>query len=198
MGATFHSLAITRGKLHFYELYARCYGGKDDGDLQGRHSHMAGQQKFVYLFDIMLSSFCGNGHYVTCDSAYMGDIMTLIARNVWKINMVGTIQANRTDAPMGASVKGDQANKKKTYEYKMWQHNTQSLVAAVWSDNNLVKTLSNYHQPQIIPAGMMRQKIGPDGVREKDATPVNAPMKNVNYSNTYYQIDNKFNQIEAQ
>ena len=68
------------------------------------------------------------------------------------------------------SVKGDQAIKKKTYEYKMWQHNTQSLVAAVWLDNNLVKTLSNYHQPQIIPAGMLRSKIGPGGVRSREGS----------------------------
>ena len=40
--------------------------------------------------------------------------------------------------------------KKRTYEYKMWQHNTRSLVAAVWSDNSLVKTLSNYHKPQLL------------------------------------------------
>lgn len=165
--------------------YSCC--GKHDNDLQGRHSHTAGEQKFVNLFDIMLSSFCGKGHYVTCDSTYMGDIMALIA----------TIQANRTGVQMAASVNRPQSIKKKTYEYKMWQHNTQSSVAAVWSDNNLVKTLSNYHQPQIIPAGMMRRKIGDNGIREKDATPVNAPMQNVNYSDTYCQID-KSNQIEAQ
>jgi hypothetical protein len=44
---------------------------------------------------------------------------------------------------------------------------------------------------------MMRRKIEEDGIREKDATPVNAPMQNVNYSDAYYQI-NKSNQIEAQ
>ena len=43
----------------------------------------------------------------------------------------------------------------------------------------------------------MRRKIEEDGIREKDATPVNAPMQNVNYSDAYYQI-NKSNQIEAQ
>ena len=74
-GATLHSIAVTRGKLQFYKLYARCYGGKIDGDLQGHHSHTARQQKFVNLFDIMLSQFRGNGHHVTCDSAYMGDII---------------------------------------------------------------------------------------------------------------------------
>tara|TARA_B110001450_G_scaffold177989_1_gene166263 strand:- start:305 stop:700 length:396 start_codon:yes stop_codon:yes gene_type:complete len=111
--------------------------------------------------------------------------------------MVGTIQANCTGAPMAASVKGPQAIKEKTYEYKMWQLNTQSLVADVWLDDNLVKTLSNYHQPQLIAAGMMRRKIGDGGIREKDATPVNAPIQNVDYSDTYYQIDDKSNQIEA-
>ena len=124
--------------------------------------------------------------------------MALIARNVWKINMVGTIQANCTGIPMAASVKGPQAIKKKTYEQKMWQHNTQSLVTAVWPDNNLVKTLSNYHQQQLLAASMMRRrKIGEDGIREKDIKPVNdAPMQNVNYSDTYYQLD-KSNQIES-
>ena len=126
----------------------------------------------------------------------MGDTMALIASDLWKINMVETIQGNCTGALIGASVKGYNVIKK-THEYKMWQHNTQSSVAAVWSDNNLVKILSNYHQPQIIPAGMMRRKIGDNGIREKDATPVNAPMQNVNYSDTYCQID-KSNQIEAQ
>ena len=72
---------------------------------------------------------------------------------------------------------------------KMWQHNAQQLVAAVWLDNNLVKILSNYHQPQIIPDGMMRRKIGEDGIQEKNQSPVDAPMQNVNYSDTYYQID---------
>ena len=43
---------------------------------------------------------------------------------------------------------------------------------------------------------MMRRKIEEDGIREKDATPVNAPMQNVSYFNMYYQIDNKLNQIE--
>ena len=71
-GATLNSLAIMRGKLQFYKLYAQTYGGKHDNDLQlqGCHSHTTGQQKFVNLFDIMLSSFQGKGHHITCDSAY--------------------------------------------------------------------------------------------------------------------------------
>ena len=130
---------------------------------------LLGNTKFVNLFDLMIS-FQENCHCVTCNSAYiMGDIMALIACNIWKINdmvAVESIQANWTGAPMGASVKGDHAIKKKMHEYKMWQHNTQPLVAAVWSDNYLVETLSTYHQSEIIHAGMMRRKIG-DSAREK-------------------------------
>ena len=60
-GATLHSLAVTRGKLQFYKLYARTYSRKLDNDLQGRHSHTAEQQKFVNLLDIMISSFVEKG-----------------------------------------------------------------------------------------------------------------------------------------
>ena len=70
-GATLYSLAITSRKLQFYyKLYARCYGWKDDGDIQGRHSHTARQQKFVNLFEMMLAQFREKGYYVLCDSAY--------------------------------------------------------------------------------------------------------------------------------
>ena len=43
---------------------------------------------------------------------------------------------------------------------------------------------------------MMWRKIGPDGIREKNPSEVDAPIQNNDYSNTYYQI-NKSNQIEA-
>ena len=68
--AILHSFAVTRGKLQFYKLYAQCYGGKHNDNLQGHHSHTAGQQKLVNLFDIMLSSVPGKGHNVTCNLTY--------------------------------------------------------------------------------------------------------------------------------
>ena len=44
--------------------------------------------------------------------------------------------------------------KKGTYyeNSRMWQQNSQSLVADVWSNNDgiVIKILSNYHQPIII------------------------------------------------
>ena len=55
----------------FYKLYARTYGGKHDGNIQGRHQHIVEETKFVNLFDIMRSLFHGKGHHVTCDSAYI-------------------------------------------------------------------------------------------------------------------------------
>lgn len=69
-------MAVIRGKLMFYG------SGKHDGDIQGRHEHTAKEAKFMNLFDIMLLLFCGKGHHVTCDSAYMDDIMAQIAQNV--------------------------------------------------------------------------------------------------------------------
>ena len=102
--------------------------------------------------------------------------MALIAWNIWKINMVGTIQSNQTGALMTASIWG--GKKKDININKLWQHNTQSLVATIWSDNSPVKKLSNYHQQEIIHAGMTRRNIGPDGVREKQQKPVDAPMQN--------------------
>ena len=81
--------------------------------------------------------------------------------------------------------------------------NSQSLVTAVWFDNNMeINTLSNYHEPRIISVGMTRRKVGEDDgmIREeKCQSPVDAlihAIQNVNYSDMYYQI-HKFNQIEA-
>ena len=121
--------------------------------------------------------------------------MAQVSRKIWKINMVGTIQANQTGAPMVSYLKANPM-KKRTYEYKMWQHNTRLLVAAVWSDNGLVKTLSNYHQPIIVADGLMRKKMGADNVRDKHQSPVDAPKQNIDYSKTFHQID-KGNMIES-
>ena len=102
----------------FYKLYAQMYGGSasDAGDIQGRHEHTQNEAKFINLFDMMLSNFFGRGHHVTCDLAYMGNNMAQVSRKIWKINMVGTIQANRTGAPMAADLKANPM-KKRTYEY---------------------------------------------------------------------------------
>ena len=68
----------------------------------------------------MLNNFKNSGHCVTMDSAYMGNIMTMIGRNVWRINMVGTAQGNNTSA---------KSMKKGTYNSVCWRHVWQSLFS---------------------------------------------------------------------
>ncbi len=75
-----------------------------DGYLGHRHDNTAGIQKWVNLLDHMLHAFKGNGHCVTMDSAYMGNIMAMIGRDVWKIDMVGMAQTNRTGADVANKI----------------------------------------------------------------------------------------------
>ena len=48
---------------------------------------------------LMIDEYKGKGCYVTMDSAYMGDIMAQVGREIWGMNMVGTVQCNRSGAP---------------------------------------------------------------------------------------------------
>ena len=100
-GTTMHTVCVTDRPLATYKLHARKFGGKMDEDLQSRHVNVAATQKWVNLMSLLIDDFKGNGHNVTMDSAYMGDIMAQIGREEWKMNMVRTAQSNRT----GASVK---------------------------------------------------------------------------------------------
>ena len=75
-GMTLHSLWVTHGSLRTYKLFGRAYGGRSDEDLDIKHQNTATLQKWINLYDIMLDNFKGQqGHCVTMDSAYMGDIM---------------------------------------------------------------------------------------------------------------------------
>ena len=191
-GATLHTLCVTKGPLRTYKPFARAYGGKTDGDLDGVNEHTVTTQKWVNLYDIMLDPFKDMGCCCTMDSAYMGDIMAQIGRHEWKINMVGTSQENRT----GADTKEEKAAMKKgTYDAIMWQHNEEELCYAIWSDNNFVRTLSNFHSPELIEEGLNRRRRV-DGSREGDPTPVTCPHQNKNYSETFHLID-KGNGAEA-
>jgi len=68
----------------------------------------------------------------------------------------------------------------------------------MWADNNIVKTLSNYHSPTILPEGLgvMRKKKGEDGRREYRQSPVSCPKQSKDYSETFHLID-KGNGAEA-
>ena len=90
-----------------------------DGDIQGWYEHTQNKAKFVNLFDIMLSNFCGKGRHVMCDSVYMGENMAQVSRKIYKnINMVGIIQDNCTGAPMATYLKANRMMKKRTANIK--------------------------------------------------------------------------------
>ncbi len=88
-GATIHSLVITHGDLALYKAHVQVFGGKMDGDLGNTSNNTITIQKWVNLLSVMLDVFKNNGHCATMDSAYMGDIMAMMGRDVWRINMVG-------------------------------------------------------------------------------------------------------------
>ena len=144
-----HSLCVTDGPLASYKLHVRTYGGCTDEDLKEKCVHTGTVQKFINLLDIMLDEFKGNGHHVTMDSAYMGDVMALIGRYEWLLNMVGTTQTDRTGADIKAQV-AELRKKLGSYETICFQHKEEPLCVAAWSDNNIVRTLSNYHWPEIL------------------------------------------------
>ena len=88
MGLTLHSLCVTHGPLlRTYKLFVRAYRGKTDEDLEVKHNNTANLQKWVSLYNTMLDNFKGEGHCVTMDSTYMGDIMALMdvtsGRSTW-------------------------------------------------------------------------------------------------------------------
>ena len=173
----------------------RVYGGVSNADLDKPHQHTAGTQKYVNLLDDLLGAFRGKGHCVTMDSAYMGSIMAQILQEEWKINAVGTAQANRVGPNVKEALK---SLKKGTYKSLVFQHKTKPLVYALWSDNNIVKTLSNFHTPEILPVGdgLKRKKREADGRREQHKSEVKCPSQNKDYSKIFHLID-KGNKNEA-
>ena len=162
---------MTHSDLSSYKLYTRCYAGKLDTNLsKTRHVNVVTDQKWINLYVIMLKPFNGNGHYVTCDSACMGDIIAQVSRNEWKINMVGTIRLDLTGTDITTTC---DEMAKRMYETAVWQHNTLPLCVAAWADNAVVKTLSNFHSSVVINKGIKRRGLDEDGMRMKDPAPVN-------------------------
>ena len=84
----------------------------------------------------------------------------------------------------GAELKEKKASMKKgTYQSIIFQHDSEELVLAMWSDNNIVHTLSNFHSPTIVEDGLnQKQKV--DGKREHVQTLVPCPRQNKDYSKT--------------
>ena len=107
----------------------------------------------------MLESFQGRGHCLVMNGAHMGDATALIGRHVWGINMVGTCQSNRCGA--GKLAKCDltcNATAKGSHNLLLHQHKDEPLTFVVWADNNHVKTLSDFHTPEIVEAGLKQKR----------------------------------------
>ena len=109
-------------------MYVRVYGGKANQDINLRKCHTVTKLKMISLYDFMPKSFKHKGHCDVMDSAYMGDTMCQVGREVWGITMVGTCQSDRTGAC--ALEKADIKAKEiviGSNESLMYQHNTKPL-----------------------------------------------------------------------
>ena len=106
------------------------------------------------------------------------------------MNLLGTCQSNRVGADIAATKK---KMKRGTYKSMCWQHKTENLNVALWSDNNIVTKLSNYYSPTFLDAtaGMKRRKKDAKGDQEREQTDVTFPEQKKDYSNIFHQIDNR-------
>ena len=130
---------------------------------------------------------------MTCDSAYMGELLAMVARTVWLINIVGTSQTNRCGADSSLVKAAKQEMKRGSYECKFFCHRYLALCLALWADNNVVTTLANCYPPTLCTAGngVNRRMRGDDGKREKHPTPVKIPLQTKWYTDTFGIIDDK-------
>jgi hypothetical protein len=112
--------------------------------------------------------------------------------------MVGTVQSSRTGGGwLGKAAIKAKEIEKGTHESLLYQHTTKPLLHDVWADNNFVKTLSNFHSPNIVARGMKRRVRDPvtkDRAREQSDVDCNAQQ--IDYCKTYHKID-KGNGAEA-
>ncbi|KAL7525970.1 hypothetical protein ACHAXR_001243 [Thalassiosira sp. AJA248-18] len=60
----------------------------------------------------------------------------------------------------------------------------------MWSANNIVKTLSNFHKPEVLAAAVgVLQRRRVDGSREELQTEVSCPVQQNDYSETFHLIN---------
>ncbi len=175
--------------LALYKVHVRVFGRATDKNSAKQNKNTVTTQKWVNLLSLMLNDFKNNGHCVTMDCVHMGDIMAMIGCDVWCIDMVGMAQANGT----GANINYTNSIKKVTCNSVCWQHVWQSLCFAVWSDNALVRMLSNFHGPEILKAGMgvLQKKRDSNGKRERTKTGVPCPVQTRDNCNTFHLIGNR-------
>jgi hypothetical protein len=168
-GATINLLVISHNDLTSYNVHIHVFGRAMDGNLNKANENTITTQKWVHLLQLMLDNFKNKGHCITMDSPYMGNIMAMIGRNMWGINMVGKAQANCT----GANINCMKSMKKETYNSICWQHIWQSLCFTVWSLNSL------FHGPEILKAemGVLQKKRDNEGKQERTKMEVRCPAQ---------------------
>ena len=104
------------------------------------------------------------------------------------MNMVGRVQVNCTGSDKKVVCDAMKATRKGTHESSMWQHNKLPLVFTAWTDNAIVKNLSNFHSPVIIQDGVQCQcRIA--GVRQRNPVGVTVPEQAKDYCETFHRID---------
>ena len=72
----------------------------------------------------------------------------------------------------------------------MWQHNRESMCYGIWSDNNLVRTPSNFHSPKVVE-GCIKRKRNVKGAGKREPVSVPCPKRNIDYSDTFHLIDKR-------
>ena len=101
------------------------------------------------------------------------------------MNMVGSAQVNRTEADDKAAIT---QMKKHEEKLNLWQRNNLLFAFAAWSNNSIVKSLSNFHSPVIIPIGV-QQQIKIDKVRQCKPVGIPVALQQIDYSKTFNLID---------
>jgi hypothetical protein len=105
--------------------------------------------------------------------------------------MVGTCQTDRCGAgSLGkTTVKADEIEIG-GHESLLYQHNTKPLTYAIWANNNLVKTLSNFRSPAIGQGGIKRKIRNPlTNQRERVQSDVNVMISKTIVQLLFRNID---------
>ena len=84
------------------------------------------------------------------DSAYMSQLLAMIACKVWKINVVGTTQTDHCGPNKALVMEEKTKLKVRSYDSVFFHHKFKPLCVALWRNNNLVTTLSHHHPPRFL------------------------------------------------
>jgi hypothetical protein len=125
-------------------------------------------QNTINFLDIVFQEFKERSHYCMMDSTYMGDLMGLVGRTIWLMNLLKTCQANRVGASITQTRKDTEQG-----TYKSVCSSIQQGIAlcgvALWNNNNIITTLLTYHSPTIFEEGtsMLPKKKDADRKQER-------------------------------